>query len=302
MMSSARIAFVGLGRMGGAMASRLLTAGFTVSTYDIRSDVLAELARQGASAAGSPGEAVAAANIVATSLPGPREAEKAFLGDDGIVNMIAPGAVCIDFTTNAPALVKRLAAALKAKGAELLDAPVSGGVEAARQGTLTVLVGGDPTALSRCEPMLQSLAKTVLHVGDVGMASICKVLHNCAVFCANLATIECLTVGVKAGVPARTLIDVFQKSGLGRNLDLNTAMPATLFQGNFAPRFLMSTALKDMSLATELARQVEAPMPMAALCEQDMAEAVMRGWGSKDNTIFLTLQEERAGVKVRLAE
>jgi 3-hydroxyisobutyrate dehydrogenase len=301
-MPSAKIGFIGLGRMGGAMASRLLKAGFTVSVYDIRSDVVAQLASQGASPAASPAEAAAAADIVATSLPGPREAEEAFLGADGIVDRITPGTVCIDFTTNAPALVKRLSAALIARQSHLLDAPVSGGVEAARQGTLTVLVGGSQGALTRCDPMLQVLAKTVLHVGGVGTASICKVLHNCAVFCANLATIECLTVGVKAGVAASTLIDVFQQSGLGRNLDLNVAMPATLFRGNFEPRFLMNTALKDMGLATELARQFDAPMPMAELCEQDMAEAVSRGWGGRDNTIFLTLREERAGAKARFSD
>jgi 3-hydroxyisobutyrate dehydrogenase-like beta-hydroxyacid dehydrogenase len=153
--------------------------------------------------------------------------------------------------------------------------------------------------LNRCRPVLDVLADVVLHVGGVGVASICKLLHNCAVFCTNLAMMECLTVGVKAGVAPDALVEVFQKSGLGRNLDLQVAMPATLFRGNFEPRFLLSTALKDMSLATELARQCEAPMPLADICERDMAEAVQRGWGDKDNTIFLTLREQRAGAEVR---
>jgi 3-hydroxyisobutyrate dehydrogenase-like beta-hydroxyacid dehydrogenase len=113
---------------------------------------------------------------------------------------------------------------------------------------------------------------------------------------------ECLTTGVKAGVDADTLIEVFQKSGLGRNLDLQVAMPATLFRGNFRPRFAMKTARKDMLLATELSRAVEVPMKMADLCEAEMAAAIERGWGDQDNTIFLTLQEERAGVQVRFQD
>jgi 3-hydroxyisobutyrate dehydrogenase len=187
-------------------------------------------------------------------------------------------------------------------GCALLDAPVSGGVEAARAGRLTVLVGGDEKALERVRPVLDALAATVLHVGECGAASICKVLHNCAVFCANFAMMECLTVGVKAGVPAATLIEVFQKSGLGRNLDLQVAMPATLFRGNFEPRFSMSLARKDMGLATELARQLGAPMELADRCEQDMEAAIQRGWANKDNTIFLTLREQRTGVQVRVPQ
>ena len=177
---------------------------------------------------------------------------------------------------------------------------MSGGVEGARKGELTLIVGGNDEALTEAKPVLSHLAKSVIHVGEAGAGSICKALHNCAVFCANLATVECLTVGVKAGVDAAMLIDVFQKSGLGRNLDLQVAMPATLFQGKFSPpRFAMKTARKDMGLATELAHAVGVPMQLADICEQEMAEAIRRGWGGEDNTVFLTLQEERAGVQVR---
>jgi 3-hydroxyisobutyrate dehydrogenase-like beta-hydroxyacid dehydrogenase len=177
---------------------------------------------------------------------------------------------------------------------------VSGGVEAAQRGELTLLVGGEQATLTAARPVLDHLAKTILHVGPIGTASICKALHNCAVLCANWATMECLTTGVKAGVDAATLVEVFQKSGLGRNLDLQVAMPATLFHGNFQPRFAMKTARKDMALAMELARSVSVPMKMAELCETEMAVAIDRGWGNLDNTIFLTLQEEQAGVKVRV--
>jgi 3-hydroxyisobutyrate dehydrogenase len=163
-----------------------------------------------------------------------------------------------------------------------------------------VQVGGETAALTRVRPILEAVADTIIPVGGVGAGNTCKILHNCAVFCADLALVECLTAGIKAGVAPDTLIEVFQKSGLGRNHDLHVALPARLFRGNFSPpHFALKTALKDMGLATDLARALEVPMAMASRCEEEMREAVARGWGDADENIFLTLQEERAGVQVR---
>lgn len=294
-----RIGFIGTGNMGRPMAAQLLSAGFEVTVHDTSRVNAQSLVEQGAAWSETPAEVATVSDVVCLSLPGPVEAKAVVTGERGILAGACPASIVIDFTTNSPLLVRMLHAQLQERGVQLLDAPVSGGVEGAKNGTLTVLVGGEATALDQCRPVFDAVAQNVIHVGAIGAASICKVLHNCAVFCANLATIECLTAGVKAGVDAATLIEVFQKSGLGRNLDLQVAMPATLFRGNFQPRFLMKTARKDMGLATELARAVGVPMNLAEVCEQDMIEAIHRGWEDKDNTIFLTLQEERAGVEVR---
>jgi len=298
-MTMPSVGFIGLGKMGSGMAARLIDAGCALTVFDVRPEAAAPLAERGARIAVSPQAVAASAEVVCTSLPGPHEAEHVFFRPDGVLAGLRPEAICIDFSTNAPDLVRHIGAAAADLGATMLDAPVSGGVEKARAGTLTVLVGGSEPALARARPVIDALASTVLHVGELGAASICKVLHNCAVFCTNLAMVECLTAGVRAGVPAATLVDVFQKSGLGRNLDLQTAMPATLFRGAFEPRFMMSTALKDMRLATELARDAGAPLELAEICERDMAEAVHRGWGNLDNTVFLTLREQRVGAEVR---
>jgi 3-hydroxyisobutyrate dehydrogenase len=295
-----RIGFIGIGNMGRPMASRLVAAGYALTVHDVSRDAPQTLIEQGAAWADSPAEVAAASEIICLSLPGPVEAEAVVLGERGVLTGAHPDSVVIDFTTNSPLLVKKLHDRLRERQVHMLDAPVGGGVEGAKNGTLTILVGGKSEVLERCRGVFKSLAQSVIHVGETGQASICKVLHNCAVFGANLATVECLTAGVKAGVDAATLIDVFQKSGLGRNLDLQVAMPATLFRGNFEPRFLMKTARKDMALATELARAIGVPMNVAELCERDMIEAMNRGWGERDNTIFLTLQEKRAGADVRV--
>lgn len=284
------------------MAMRLAAAGFPLIVYDVNRQATSELVSAGARWADSPQSVAEQCEVICTSLPGPTEAEGVFFGGPSISRGAKPGAVLVDFTTNSVALARRMGEALAERDAAMLDAPVSGGVEAAKNGELTLLVGGHSETLEQARPVLSHLAKSIIHVGSLGAASICKALHNCAVFCANLATIECLTSGVKAGIDADTLIEVFQKSGLGRNLDLQIAMPATLFRGNFRARFAMKTARKDMGLATELARNVGVPMKLAEMCEADMAAAIERGWGDQDNTIFLTLQEERAGVQVRFRD
>jgi 3-hydroxyisobutyrate dehydrogenase-like beta-hydroxyacid dehydrogenase len=297
-MDKARVGFIGIGKMGAGMAARIADAGFPLTVYDVRAEAVANA--KGVTAASSPRELASAVDFICTSLPGPQEAEEVFFGADGVLAGVREGTVCVDFTTNSPTVVRRIAAALAERGADMLDAPVSGGVEGARTGQLTVLAGGRADSLAKCRSLLDVLATSVLHVGEIGSASVCKLLHNCAVFVANLATVECLTAGVKAGMPAATLVEVFQKSGLGRNLDLQVAMPATLFRGKFEPRYLMRLALKDMKLATELARNCGAPMELAATCERDMQEAVDRGWSELDNTIFLTLREQRVGTAVRI--
>jgi len=292
--------FIGLGNMGGPMASNLLAAGYRLVVHDVRRAAAVELVERGAEWADSPADVLRRTETVCLSLPGPTEMQAIIEGPQGLLAGAHPGNLLVDFTTNSPLLVRDLHARLSVLGADLIDAPVSGGVSGARSRRLTVQVGGDPNAVARARPILEAVADTIIPVGGIGAGNTCKILHNCAVFCADLAMVECLTAGIKAGVAPETLIEVFQKSGLGRNHDLHVALPARLFRGNFSPpHFALKTALKDMGLATELARALEVPMAMASRCEQEMREAVARGWGDADENIFLTLQEERAGVQVR---
>lgn len=293
------IGFIGVGNMGQPMARCLAQAGYSIVIHDVRKVAVREVFGDRATWSESPQDLAAQCKIICTSLPGPTEAERVLLGERGVLQGIQPGAVLVDFTTNAPLLVRRVGESVRQRQADMIDAPVSGGVERAATGSLTIMVGGRAETVERVRSLLDCLAANVLHVGELGAASICKVLHNCAVFCANLAMVECFTAGIKAGVEAHTLVDVFQRSGIGKNLDLNVAMPATLFRGRFTPRFALKTAHKDMRLAIELAADCGTPMPLAEICLAEMAEAIKRGWGDLDNTAFLRLQEERAGVEVR---
>ena len=227
--------------------------------------------------------------------------EQVCLGPSGIVGVIKPGGLYIDHTTNSPLLVRRIHDMLAARGVAMLDAPVSGGMEGAQTRDLLVLAGGEPAAFERARPLLDAVAKRVLYTGQIGTGSIAKIMHNSASFTLDLVMAECWTTGVKAGIDAATIVNVFNEAAIGQMMSLKVRLPATWLRGNFEPRFSLALARKDLGLALELARATDTPMRLAAICEQEMAAAVARGWADRDASIFLTLQEERAKIQVRLS-
>jgi 3-hydroxyisobutyrate dehydrogenase len=295
-----RVGFIGVGNIGLPMADQIQVAGYSMVVHDVRREAAASLIERGAEWADSPGGVAEMCDVVCTCLPGPVEMEQVTLGEGGLVQGLRAGSVYIDHTTNSPELVKKVHGEVVKRGAKMLDAPVSGGKEGAQTRDLTVLVGGDTEVLEEVRPILDAMAKTVMHVGAIGSGCVGKVLHNCAIFSLEQAMVECLTLGVKAGVDPAVMVEVFQKAALGRNMGLHVRLPATLFQGDFDPRFALKIAYKDMSLATEMARLHEVPMAVTEATERAMAEAMDRGWADRDSSIFLTLQEELAGVQVRV--
>ena len=294
------LGFIGVGSIGRPMAGQLLRAGHQLTVHDVRPEHAAPLLAAGAQWADSPAALAAACEVVATCLPGPIEMEQVVLGPKGILEGMRPGALYIDHTTNSPLLVRRVHAALQARHVDMLDAPVSGGTEGAQTRDLLVMVGGEPAVFERARPILDALAERVRHVGPIGCGAVCKILHNCASFTLDLTMAECWTVAVKAGVAPETIVDVFKHAALGQMMSLNVRLPATYLRGNFDPRFALKLARKDLGLALELARAYDTPMRLGALCEQEMVEAMARGWADRDASIFLTLQEERAHVQVRV--
>ena len=295
-----RVGFIGTGSIGRPMASQVLAAGFSLVVHDIAQDAATPLLEAGAEWADSPKAVAELCEIVCTCLPGPPEFQQVVYGEDGVLEGISEGSVFVDHTTNSPELVRDTHQRLVRAGVAMLDAPVSGGAEGARTRDLTMLVGGDSDTLERCRPVLDAIAKTVMHVGGIGAGCVCKIAHNCAGFSLDMATVECLTMGVRAGVDPAVLLEVFQKCAIGRNFNIHTRLPDTLFSGDFEPRFALKTAMKDMRLATELAEHYGVPMNLTAVCEAEMEEAMARGWDGLDSSAFLRLQEERSGVQLRL--
>ena len=294
-----QVGFIGTGNIGTPMALQLINKGFDLYVNDINFSAAEFLIDRGAVWANSPKDLSEKVDVICACLPGPMEAKEVVFGENGIINSIKPGTIFIDHTTNSIEVIKDIAIQLNNKGVVVLDAPVSGGVEGAKTRDLTLLVGGDLSILNNARPVLDAMGKTVLHVGAVGSGNICKLMHNCANFSLSLATIQCLNVAVKAGLDPSVVIEVFQKSALGKNFDLQVRLPETLFKGDFEPRFSLKLANKDLNLAIELAASLGMDFSMAETCQIDMLKAVEKGWSDMDSSIFLTLQEEKSGVLLR---
>jgi 3-hydroxyisobutyrate dehydrogenase len=295
-----RVGFIGLGNVGAPMAGFVRGAGFSLVVHDLRREAAAPLLDRGATWADSPREVAAQCDVVCTCVPGPPEMDAVMRGPGGVLEGVQKGTVVIDHTTNDPALVRDVGSELAARGCHLLDAPLDGGREGALEGQLTLFVGGDEAVLRRVKPVLDSFSRSVVWVGALGAGSITKIVHNALAMSIDLLLAECLTLGAKAGVAVPRLVEAFREGCIvGGNMTFTKRMPATLFQGDFAPRFALALAHKDFRLAGDLATRHGVPTRLLTLCQTELLEAMNRGWGAEDRLKASTLQEERAGVTLR---
>jgi len=298
------IGFIGVGNMGAGMANNLLKAGYTLTINDIRRDAAGPLLEKGARWAETPQQVAMQSEVTFTSLPGPPEVEAVTLGAEGILAGIKPGAVYIDLSSNSPTLVRRLHDIFRERGVHMLDAPVSGGVIGARTGLLAVMVGGDEALYQRVKPVLDAIGDNVVYCGAIGTGSICKLVHNTIAAITSQAITELFTLGVKAGADPKALWETTRRGAFGRGAGGIHRLPESWFSGDFEPDwdkgfFATKLMRKDVGLATQLAREFQVPMALATLTEQELIEAMNRGWGDNPTTIVRRLQEERAGVQVR---
>jgi 3-hydroxyisobutyrate dehydrogenase len=295
-----RIGFIGLGNMGGPMALNLMKAGHSLVVHDVRREAAQPHLERGAKWADSPKAAARESELILTSLPGPAEVEAVALGADGVLRGAGAGTVYADLSTGSPIVMRKIHAAFSEKGVHVLDAPVSGGVWGAQHGTLQVMVGGDEPIYREVKSVLQAVGDKVGYMGPIGAGTIAKLVHNMIGMATRAVVAEGFTLGVKAGVTPEALLEAIRGAAFGQGLLLSQMLPNVIFKGDFdTVRFGLKLARKDIGLATALAREYDVPMPMAAVAEQIMMEAMARGWGDKDSTAPWMLQEEAAGVQVR---
>jgi 3-hydroxyisobutyrate dehydrogenase len=294
------IGFIGLGTMGRHMASHLIKAGHALTVHDVRREAAAPHLQAGARWADTPRAVATASEVVFTSLPGPPEVEAVALGDQGLLSGLVAGRVYFDLSTNAPALVRRLHAAFAERQVHMLDAPVSGGPRGAETGRLALWVGGDEGIFKRYKPVLDAIGDQAYYVGTIGAGSIAKLVHNCAGYVIQTALAEVFTMGVKAGVDPLGLWKAVRQGAGGRRRTFDGLVDQFL-PGTFEPpAFALRLAHKDVTLATALGREHKVPMRLANITLEEMTEALNRGWGDRDSRVAMLLQEERAGVDIRV--
>jgi 3-hydroxyisobutyrate dehydrogenase len=296
------VGFIGVGTMGASMALNCMTkGGHTLSVFDTRREAAEPHVKGGATWAPSPRAAADGAEVIFTSLPGPKEVEAVALGKDGLLEGMKAGTAWFDLSTNDPNLMRRLHATFAERGAHVLDAPVSGGPKGARSGKLALWVGGDRAQFDRFKKVLDSIGDQAYYVGPIGAGSVAKLVHNCAGYALQTALAEVFTMGVKAGVEPLALFQAVRQGALGRRRTFDGLVDQFL-PGTFEPpAFALRLAHKDVTLATALGREVGVPMRVANLALAELTEALNRGWGDRDSRVSMLLQEERAGVEIKVA-
>lgn len=298
-----KVGFIGLGQMGNRMARNVAKAGHDLTVFDVRAEAAQALANSpNVRAARSVADAVADREIVFTSLPAPTDVENVALGPDGIKDSATPGTIFVDLSTNAPSMVRRIAAALAENNIKMLDAPVSGGINGAEAGTLSIMAGGDREVFDAVQPVLAAMGTKLFHCGPIGSGSVVKLCNNIAGQSYAVITAEVLTLGVKAGVDLKTLASVIGVS-TGTNGRLTNTFPRRVFRRQWEnPGFSAFLSAKDTRLALDLAHEVGVPMAVGEAVGHDMDEVMARGWGGLDFDIVARIQEERTGVILELAE
>ncbi|MCC6568235.1 MAG: NAD-binding protein [Anaerolineales bacterium] len=291
-----KVGYIGLGLMGKSIARNILKAGFPVVAHNRSRAAVDELVAEGATAASSPSEVASQADVVFTNLPDSPDVEQVVLGENGIITGARAGLIYVDNSTIKPASARMIAETLKEKNVFALDAPVSGGDIGARNATLTIMVGGDASALERVMPVLRAMGKTVTHVGDAGAGQVAKAANQIMVAAQMVAMGELLVFAKKAGVDPRKVVDAI-KGGAAQCWTLDVK-PPRLFDGNRNPGFKSRMQLKDLRIVMETAKEYDIPISSTIENTKLFQQMIDAGMGELDNSAVVGVIEKLAGVEI----
>jgi 3-hydroxyisobutyrate dehydrogenase-like beta-hydroxyacid dehydrogenase len=287
--SAPRIGFLGLGTMGAPMATNIAKAGFPLIVWNRTASKVEPLLRVGAKPGKSPAHVASEVDVIVTMVSQPKDVEAVVLGPDGALEGLRSGSVLIDMSTVSPATSRKLAGALTTKQAEFLDAPVVGSKGPAMKGTLVILVGGLPTTLERCRPILSAMGKTIIHAGGVGSGSALKLATNLMLAHLVAGFAEGLLLVQRAGLDPKRYLEVLDASTF-RSPWYQTK-GASMAKREFATHFALKHMRKDMRLMGELAGDVNAALPITTAIEQLFAQSEAAGKGDLDYSAILAQLE-----------
>ncbi len=292
-----RIGFIGLGIMGEPMCRNLMKAGYAC-TVNTRTKSRAEkLLSEGAAWSDSPKDTAGRSDVIITIVTDTPDVEKVILGEDGIIEGIRPGSVVIDMSTISPSATRDMAAALKEKGADMLDAPVSGGDTGAIAGTLSIMVGGKQDAFDRCLPVFEAMGKSINLIGDHGAGQMTKLCNQVAVSVANLAMAEALILAAKAGLDMEKMLAAISGGAAG-SWQLSNLAPR-IIKRDFDPGFMVKLQQKDLRLVLGAASELGLGLPGASLAHQLFNAVEAAGEGDEGTQALVKSLERMCGVEVR---
>ena len=291
-----KVGYIGLGLMGKSMARNILQAGFPVVVHNRSQAAVDELVAEGAIRANSPKEVAEQVGVVFTNLPDSPDVELVVLGENGIIEGAHDGLIFVDNSTIKPASARMIAEKLSAKKMFALDAPVSGGDIGAKNGTLTIMVGGDASALEKVMPVFQAMGKTITHVGEAGAGQVAKAANQIMVAAQMVAMGELLVFSKKAGVDPRKVVEAI-KAGAAQCWSLDVK-PPRLFDGNRNPGFKAYMQLKDLRIVLDTAKEYDIPVSGTETNTDLFQQMIDAGMGELDNSAVVGVVEKKAGVEI----
>jgi 3-hydroxyisobutyrate dehydrogenase len=293
----ANIGYVGLGALGGAIAGHLLEKGHRVTGYNRTRSKAEPLIERGMAWADSPRAVCEAADIIITQVTDSAAVVAIASGPDGLLAGLGPGKVLMDMGTNSPAVSRELAEKVRATGARMLDAPVSGSTVTLRQGRMSVMVGGEPEVFERVKPVLLDIGPKVTHVGGNGVAMSMKIAVNLSLMVQMLAFCEGVLLAEKSGIARETAVDVLIHSVIGSPC-LQYRGPAILHAPAKEAFFNVKMMQKDMLLALEMGRMLDVPLPTTAATQEYLVAARAMGMAESDCSVIFKVLAQMAGIKV----
>jgi 2-hydroxy-3-oxopropionate reductase len=296
-MAQKTIGFIGLGIMGTPMATRLQQAGYPLVVFDRKPDSCTQFVAQGAILGANPFDVANQSEVIITMLPDTPDVEEVMFGQNGLLPALKPGKIYIDMSSISPKMAQRIGAASQEAGFEALDAPVSGGDVGAKNGTLSIMVGGEPQVFDEVLPIFQTMGKNIILCGEHGAGQIVKVCNQILVGITIAGVSEALTLGAKAGVDPAIIVQVLG-GGLARcGILENRGM--RMVEGDFAPGFRSRLHYKDLRNAVAASQDFGVPLVVTGQVHELFKEMVVKERGDLDHSGLLTLIEDRAGIEAR---
>ena len=289
-----KIGFIGLGNMGGPMATNLVNAGLDVIGFDLLAAATKKAEQKGIQIAKDAASTVKNVDVLISMLPASKNVESLYLGEDGLLSKLDTSILIIDCSTIAPDTARKVANQAKVLGLSMIDAPVSGGVVGAQEATLTFIVGGATENVEKAKPLLENMGKNIFHAGDVGAGQVAKVCNNMLLAIHMCGTAEAIALGVKNGLDASVLSEIMRKSSGGKwSLEVYNPYPGVMDTApasrNYEGGFLNKLMLKDLGLAKEASDSSNSETPMGDLARQLYQELIEQGL---ENLDFSSIQKK----------